>query len=90
MAIAPVQAPLVVNGWSIYAHPVFLDQIDGLIKEVEVRKARAPKTWKKKNCAKRLAAMFKLVTEAIPTDPGAPRFRQGDTFDDDRKHWFRA
>ena len=43
-----------------------------------------------KNCAKRLAAIFKLVTEAIPTDPGAPKFRQGDTFDDDRKHWLRA
>ena len=27
----PAQAPLVVNGWSIYAHPLFLDQLEGLI-----------------------------------------------------------
>ncbi|MEQ8869728.1 MAG: type II toxin-antitoxin system YhaV family toxin, partial [Roseovarius sp.] len=86
----PAQAPLVVNGWSIYAHPLFLDQLEGLIEEVEARKARDPKTWRKKNPTKRLAAIFKLVTEAIPADPGAAAFRQGGTLGDHRKHWFRA
>ena len=86
----PAQAPLVVNGWSIYAHPLFLDQLERLIEEVEARKTRDPKTWQKKNCTKRLAAIFKLVTEAIPTDPGASAFRQGGTLGDHRKHWFRA
>lgn len=86
----PVRTPLVVNGWSIYAHPLFLDQLEGLIEEVEARKARDPKAWQKKNCAKRLAAIFKLVTKAIPADPGAAAFRQGGTLGDDRKHWFRA
>lgn len=89
-ASAPAEAPLVVNGWSIYAHPVFLDQLEGLIEEVEVRKACDPKTWHKKNCTKRLAAIFKLVNENIPADPGASVFRQGDTLGDHRKHWFRA
>jgi toxin YhaV len=83
-------APLVVNGWSIYAHPLFLDQLEGLIEEVEARRARDPGTWRKKTCTRRLAAIFKLVTEAIPADPGAPAFRQGDTLGEDRKHWFRA
>lgn len=87
---AQFAAPLVVNGWSIYAHPVFLDQLEGLIDEVEARKARDPKTWRKKNCTKRLAAIFRLATERIPADPGAPAFRQGDTLGDRRKHWFRA
>lgn len=87
---APAEAPLVVNGWSIYAHPVFLDQLEGLIQEVEVRKARDPKGWHKKNCTKRLAAIFKLVAENIPTDPGASAFHQGDTLGEHRKHWFRA
>ena len=86
----PAQAPLVVNGWSIYAHPLFLDQLEGLTLEVEARKARDPKTWRKKNSTKRLAAIFKLVTEAIPADPGAAAFRQGGTLGDHRKHWFRA
>lgn len=87
---APAEAPLVVNGWSIYAHPVFLDQLEGLIEEVEARKARDPKAWQKKNCTKRLAAILKLVIENIPADPGAPAFRQGDTLGEHRKHWFRA
>ncbi len=89
-ATVPAQAPLVVNGWSIYAHPVFLDQLEGLIEEVEARKRRDPDGWKKKNCTKRLAAILKLIGEAIPADPGAPSFRQGGTLGDDRKHWFRA
>lgn len=85
-----VNAPLLVNGWSIYAHPVFLDQLEGLIEEVEARRRLDPKTWQKKNCTKRLAAIFKLVCENIPADPAAPAFRQGDTLGEQRKHWFRA
>lgn len=87
---APAEAPLVINGWLIYGHPVFLDQLERLIEEVEKRKARDPKTWRKKNCTKRLKAILKLVSESIPADPGAPAFRQGDTLGDGRKHWFRA
>jgi toxin YhaV len=87
---APVEAPLVVNGWSIYAHPVFLDQLEGLIAEVEECKVRDPETWRKKNCTKRLAAIFKLAIELIPADPGARAFRQGSTLGARRKHWFRA
>lgn len=83
-------APLVVNGWSIYAHPIFLDQLDGLIEEVDDRKARDPAGYGKKNCTKRLAAILKLIMESIPADPSAPQFRQGDTLGADRKHWFRA
>ncbi|MBS1304100.1 type II toxin-antitoxin system YhaV family toxin [Loktanella sp. SALINAS62] len=83
-------APLVVNGWSIYAHPVCLDQLEGLIEEVEARKTRDPKAWQKKNCTKRLATIFKLVSENIPADPGDPAFRQGDTLGEHRKHWLRA
>ncbi len=82
--------PLVVNGWAIFAHPVFLDQIDGLIEEVEKRKAGDPSPYEKKNCSKRLAAIFKLITEHIPSEPGGAQFRQGNTLGDDRKHWFRA
>ena len=44
----PAGAPLVVNGWSIYAHPLFLDQLEGLIEEVEVRKARDPRPGARK------------------------------------------
>ena len=86
----PAQAPLVVNGWSIYAHPLFLGSARGLIEEVEARKARDPKTWRKKNPTKTAGRHLQAVTEAIPADPGAAAFRQGGTLGDHRKHWFRA
>lgn len=84
------QAPSVINSWSIYAHPIFLDQLEGLIEEVEEKKRRDPKNYLKKNCTKRLAAINKLVTEVIPADPADTRFRQGNTLGADKKHWFRA
>lgn len=86
----PFEAPLVINGWSLYAHPLLLDQIEGLIEEVELRKSRDPANYRSKNCTKRLAAITRLVTEDVPADPAAAQFRQGQTLGGDRKHWFRA
>lgn len=83
-------APLVVNGWSLFAHPLFLDQVEALIARVESLKAKDPKTWRQKNSSKRLAAITKLALEVIPENPARPEYRQGGTLGDDRKHWFRA
>jgi toxin YhaV len=83
-------APFTANGWAVYAHPLFLDQLLTLADEVEARKRRDPETWRQKNASKRLAAILKLVTTDIPADPGAPQFRQGHTLGSHRKHWFRA
>mgnify|MGYP001586700034 CR=1 FL=1 len=83
-------APLVVNGWSLFAHPLFLDQVEALVAKVEALKARDPKTFKQKNSTKRLAAIAKLALEVIPEDPVRPQYRQGDTLGDRRQHWFRA
>lgn len=81
---------LVVNGWSLFAHPLFLDQVEALIAKVEGLKAKDPKTWRQKNSSKRLAAITKLALEVIPEDPARPEYRQGGTLGDERKHWFRA
>ena len=83
-------APLVVNGWSLFAHPLFLDQVETLLTQVEALKAKDPKTWKQKNSTKRLAAITKLALEDIPEDPTRPEYRQGGTLGPERKHWFRA
>jgi len=88
--MTPAPAPLVVNGWSLFAHPLFLDQVEALIAKVEGLKAKDPKTWRQKNSSKRLAAIAKLALEVIPENPARPEYRQGGTLGDDRKHWFRA
>src|SRR5258706_871762 len=83
-------APLVVNGWSIFAHPFFLDQLESLIAQVEKARRKDPKNFHRKNAAKRLAAIAKLAFDSIPQDPARPEYRQGDALGKDRRHWFRA
>lgn len=81
---------LVVNGWTIFAHPLFLNQIEMLIRQVEVLKQKDPAGYQKKNSAKRLAAIAKLAFEDIPQDPSRAEYRQGNTLGEEHKHWFRA
>ena len=82
--------PLMVNGWSLFAHPSFFDQVEALIAKVETHKAKDPRNYKLKNSAKRLAAIARLALEVIPEDPTRPEYRQGRALGDERKHWFRA
>jgi toxin YhaV len=82
--------PLVLNGWTIFAHPLFFDQLDRLTQQVELIKERHPVDFQKKNATKRLAAIKKLAFEVIPQDPGRPEYRQGSTLGDAHKHWLRA
>lgn len=82
--------PLVVNGWTLLAHDLFLDQVASLIEEVERARKKDPAGYLKKNAAKRLAAIAKLAFEIIPQDPERDEYRQGDTLGPDRKHWLRA
>lgn len=82
--------PLVVGGWTIFAHPLFLDQLEVLTRQVEALKQKDPAGFVKKNATKRLAAIAKLAFEVIPQYPARPEYRQGSTLGDEHKHWFRA
>ncbi|MDJ0897800.1 MAG: type II toxin-antitoxin system YhaV family toxin [Xenococcus sp. MO_188.B8] len=81
---------LVINGWRIYAHPLFLNQFEELITTVENLRRKNPETYRSKNATKRLAAIAKLAFEIIPADPTRKEYRQGNTLGEDYKHWFRA
>jgi toxin YhaV len=82
--------PLVVNGWAVFAHPLFIGQLDSLIRQVATLKLKDPRGYKKKNATKRLAAVAKLAFEVIPQDPSRLEYRQGSTLGDEHRHWFRA
>lgn len=82
--------PLIINGWRIFAHSLFLNQVEELIKQVESLRQKYPSKYSKKNATKRLSAISKLVFEIIPQDPTHPKYRQGTTLGDSYKHWFRA
>ena len=82
--------PRVVNGWTIYAHPLFVAQLEALARKVEAEKQKNPTEYVKKNVTKRLAAIKKMAFEVIPQDPTRLEYRQGNTLGDEYKHWFRA
>ena len=88
--ISSQPAPLLIHGWAIFAHPLFLAQMESMIKQVEALKGKDPVGYTKKNAAKRLTAITKLAFDVIPQDPTRPEYRQGNTFGEDYKHWFRA
>jgi toxin YhaV len=86
----PVDQPLVINGWNVFAHPLFLEQFEALVTQVEHLRHKDTKNYKKRNATKRLAAIAKLTFDVIPQDPTRSDYRQGTTLGDDYKHWFRA
>jgi toxin YhaV len=86
----PEPQPLVINEWTIFAHDLFLGQVEELLIQVANLRLKYPQDYHKKNATKRLAAITKLAFDVIPQDPILPLYRQGATLGDDRKHWFLA
>lgn len=81
---------LIINGWSIFAHPIFLEQIEFLLEDVKRLRQKDLLAYKKKNSTKRLAAISKLIFEIIPNDPTLPEYRQGNALGPNYTHWYRA
>ena len=86
----PTAPALQVHGWTVFAHPLFLAQLDTLTAQVEALRRKDPVGYVKKNATKRLAAIRQLAFEVIPQDPTPPEYRQGNTLGDQHRHWFRA
>ena len=82
--------PIIIHGWQVFAHPLFLDQLEVLLIQVENLQRKNPDGYQKKNATKRLAAIAKLAFDVIPQDPTRSEYRQGTTLGDEYKHWFRA
>jgi toxin YhaV len=82
--------PLLVHGWTVFAHPLFFAQLETLAQQVEALKQKDQVGYVKKNASKRLAAIAKLAFDVIPQNPARPEYRQGSTLGDENKHWRRA
>lgn len=81
---------VVANGWSLFLHPLFHEQLTQLREEVHKLRQKDPLGYINKNASKRLAAVTRLMYEIIPQDPGRPEYRQGLSLGSEHKHWFRA
>ena len=82
--------PFIINNWVILEHPLFISQIESLVKEVEELKKKDPINYHLKASSKKLAAIYHLAYKQIPNDPTLPEYRQGTTLGSENKHWFRA
>ena len=78
------------NGWSLYLHPLFQQQLEKLTAQVEGLRAKDPTGYKEQSATKLLATIDRHIREIIPRDPNAAEFRQGNTLGADNRHWFRA
>ncbi len=81
---------VVANGWSLFLHPLFHEQLTQLREEVQKLRQKDPVGYINKNASKRLAAVTRLMYEIVPQDPGRPEYRQGLSLGSEHKHWFRA
>src|SRR5690554_4243304 len=83
-------AGLVINGWTIYAHELFLTQVEELQRQVNELRTKDPEGYRSRNATKWLAAILKIVFQIIPQDPTKSEYRQGNTLGGRNRHWFRA
>jgi toxin YhaV len=79
-----------VNGWTLYLYPLFRQQLEKLVAQVEALQAKDPMGYREQPATKLLATINRYVREIIPRDPNAAEFRQGNTLGADNRHWFRA
>ena len=82
--------PVLVHGWNLFAHPLFLAQVQALAQQVETLQRKDPVGYVNKNAIKRLSAITQLAFDTIPQDPTRSEYRQGNTLGGQHKHWFRA
>jgi toxin YhaV len=78
------------NGWTLYLHPLFQQQLEKLTAQVEGLQAKDPAGYKEQPATKLLATIDRHIREIIPRDPNVAEFRQGNTLGADNRHWFRA
>lgn len=84
------RSPLLIHGWSIFAHPLFSSQLDSLTKKVEEIKKKNPEGYLHKNATKRLSAITTLAFDVIPQDPTRKEYRLGGALGETHRHWMRA
>lgn len=81
-ASPPAAMPVEKNGWTLYAHPAFLDQVDRVVAQL----ARNPGA--QGGAAKVLTWITRAIFDEIPQDPSRPEYRLGGALRG-VTHWFR-
>ena len=84
------QKPVVINGWSLYAHPAFKEYMRKLAIAVRKIKERNPDSWERSNIVSLYKAIVRSCLVKILSNPANRRYRQGNMLGKSYKHWFRT
>ncbi|MGN6234980.1 type II toxin-antitoxin system YhaV family toxin [Dyella sp.] len=80
----------VVNGWTLYGHPIFLDHLEQLLTDVEAIERADPENAPHHGLWKLLECVMDCIMRRVPADPDHADFRQGLTLGKNMTHWRRA
>jgi toxin YhaV len=81
---------MTANGWKLFIHPLFQQQLLRLVTQVEVLEKKDRIGYKEQAAAKLLATINRYIREIILRGPNAAEFRQGNTLGPGNRHWFGA
>lgn len=79
-----------VNGWTLFAHPLFEAEIEALERAVLRAREADPDGYRQHPAAVLLRAISRVVLVDIPSNPAHAKFRQGRTLGGLNKDWFRG
>ncbi len=77
-------------GWTLFAHPLFSDQLHRLVVATERSRQADPQGFRGNANATLLRNLRDIVLDRVPQDPLATSFRQGNALGPEHRHWFRA
>ena len=77
-------------GWKLYQWREFGRALAELVAAVEGLQRDDPRGYRSHPATKRLFAIYRLVTEVIPGNPGGPEFQIGNTMGPAFRHWRSA
>lgn len=81
---------MVVNGWNLYVADIFENQLDKLVKEVEVLAEKDPEHFYNHPKCKLLFAIQDNIYRKIPLNPNDVKYRLGGTLGKKHSHWRRV
>ena len=78
------------HGWSLLFHECLSEQLQRQHAAAERAQQQDPQGFESNANVRLLAALSKLIFDAVPSDPGREEYRQGNTMGAAFRHWRRA
>lgn len=80
----------VTNDWALFAHPLFLQRLEGLVEEIELLAESDPDDFHHHPHYKLFEKVDVSIRERVPANPAAPEYLQGNTLGKANRHWRRV